>query len=456
MSKRKRHEDFVFFFLVINIILVTSKHPLSNNAELKKDLKDSLPPDPAVLNTSSNSKSSEFDTGSPDVSYGTSPLTDALLILTTPDDNFMATKMESSPIRHERQAAVNRLRKLANSPFHEWQNSIQEYLVLVCLSVIYFVTITLGLAMSYRLASTRHSRFKYYAAEGRPGWSTDRLSTPVVLDDDNVYLFIQTFNFRPPARLRITGWKYESDESQGMGGQVPTGAIGYASGEPLMASMTEENDRHNNGDRRRKWYDNLLIWRQPRKPSKPKLRKVLAFSYALDVEPWLPAVGPLTASIQRSVEDFVNSRNSFQVLVIDKDVHWAECNKLADYILYKLKSQGFQGDVAVTVDGGQTLSIYQNQQFANFMFSRTTKTLFAFSVFGYFFFYLPYMIYKFRRSEIRSDFKVKLDLGAYWRMIQGGVWKEGFDPLRAREENMNSSEAARVVSNCSASRVAWF
>ena len=72
----------------------------------------------------------------------------------------------------------------------------------------------------------------------------------------------------------------------------------------------------------------------------------------------------------------------------------------------------------VRLEGEEDVIVYRNSQWVNFLYSRTTMGLLAFSFFGILA-YIPYVKLKRKKTRVASLFEVNADAPGYWKLIQG-------------------------------------
>lgn len=172
----------------------------------------------------------------------------------------------------------------------------------------------------------------------------------------------------------------------------------------------------------------------------------VAFSFALDLSPWIvrcevptdegqgqgaiaqseAADGIRAGDLQRLADFLAYNRNDLAVLELKKEVDWNDWEELAMNIKHHIRQTGFRGVTTVTRSGAEIVTVHKNRPWANFMHSRTTKVLCALSIFGWMI-YQPYMILRNSSTAIRSRFKVDVDIRNYWSLISDKIGSEGFD-----------------------------
>merc|ERR1719333_484930 len=102
-----------------------------------------------------------------------------------------------------------------------------------------------------------------------------------------------------------------------------------------------------------------------------------------------------------------HDRNDLAVLEMQKEVAWKSWEELATNIKHKIRQSGFNGIISVRRTECDSVTIFQNTAWANFMHSRTTKVLCALSVVGWMF-YVPYMWMRCSCTVVRARYKVDI------------------------------------------------
>lgn len=177
-----------------------------------------------------------------------------------------------------------------------------------------------------------------------------------------------------------------------------------------------------------------------------------AFSFALDLSPWVVREGTVEGSepgpwgdsldlvngvVANDLENLTHyiarDRNDLAILEVQKEVTWSNWEELATNIKLKIRQQGFTGLISIHRTECDTVAIYKNTAWANFMHSRTTKVLCALSVLGWIV-YLPYMWLRCTSTSIRARYKIDIPIEGYWRLISDKLTQDGFveDPNTLR------------------------
>jgi len=165
---------------------------------------------------------------------------------------------------------------------------------------------------------------------------------------------------------------------------------------------------------------------------------VLAFSFALDLTPWVergqeveqdddPAVGISEQDLDKLSDFLANDKNELAIVELDKRINWDNCDDLALNIKSMIRQQGFDGMLHVHRTEVEEMPIYRNTQWANFLHSKALKVLLALSVFGWII-YGPYMWFRCKKLTIRCNHHINMPVDAYWENISAGLTAQGFRP----------------------------
>jgi len=173
-------------------------------------------------------------------------------------------------------------------------------------------------------------------------------------------------------------------------------------------------------------------------------RQRVAFSFALDLSPWVvrgldnpstrlasPAGGNNAVGVVPEdvvlLQDFLDrNQNDLAYVCIHKHVVWSGWEELATNIKHKIRQRGFRGVVLVRRSDDEHMDIHMNRTWANFLHSRSLKILCAMSIIGWLI-YQPYMWLRHRPVTIKSLFRVDLPISAYWPLIEDKLGPNGFD-----------------------------
>jgi len=171
-------------------------------------------------------------------------------------------------------------------------------------------------------------------------------------------------------------------------------------------------------------------------------RYAVAFSFALDLAPWVRPVprtaghgdtgatdGPETGitPVELAIlESFLDcNENDLATVELLKEVEWPDWEELATNIKSHIRQQGFDGTVLVKKRHGEHMTIYKNQPWANFMHGRMIKVLCVLSIFGWLV-YQPYMWIRQRALQLRVRYRVDVKINDYWPLICDKITAEGF------------------------------
>merc|ERR1719296_85125 len=175
------------------------------------------------------------------------------------------------------------------------------------------------------------------------------------------------------------------------------------------------------------------------------VRYRVAFSFALDLSPWLirDGGGPQEEGHRGAAEgvapeaeevlcrflaadgDDTFLRNDLAYLELHKEVAWKDWEELATNIKSQIRQAGFRGVVNVHRNSKEVLGVHKNRTWANFMHSRTTKVVLALTVCGWIL-YQPYMWLRHRATVIQCNYRVNVSIGDYWPFIADKIGADGF------------------------------
>ncbi|CEM04114.1 unnamed protein product [Vitrella brassicaformis CCMP3155] len=325
----------------------------------------------------------------------------------------------------------------------------QDSMVLLLMLVIYVVTLAFGCSPVYRLAgNANRSTIRYY---------TDRRTRGPLLacDDPTLDGFLMTFNRKPThpgPNLQIDGWLpraptapvlaaaaaaapshaagggggegYEDVAEEGRierlpGPVVAVGRRGYleAEGEePLTPGGRSSYSFYSDEEEGAVTYFHPLLQ-----------ERVLAFSFCLDLDPWIGDMGLISEPHLEQLRRFLVTTNSLETVVLSKQVCWEGWEELATSIKNKIKCEGFDGEVEVHLVGSEDLTILQNQQWSNFIHNRTTQTLCALSGVGLIL-YLLYTLVRGKTIRATAEFHVDVSVSGYWSIIEECLGRQRFLP----------------------------
>jgi len=171
----------------------------------------------------------------------------------------------------------------------------------------------------------------------------------------------------------------------------------------------------------------------------------VAFSFTLDLSPWLVPLGGASSAagegehsewlagvarddVARLRQYLATDTNDLSTVQLEKHVEWKDWEELATNIKSKIRQGGFNGVIDVRRKCSDVVTVHKNKQWANFMHSRTTKVLMALSVVGWFA-HSVYMWLRHWSITIPCRYKVDVDIGQYWSLIQDKLGPDGFNPL---------------------------
>mmetsp|Transcript_84376 Transcript_84376/g.176595 ORF Transcript_84376/g.176595 Transcript_84376/m.176595 type:complete len:519 (-) Transcript_84376:33-1589(-) len=187
------------------------------------------------------------------------------------------------------------------------------------------------------------------------------------------------------------------------------------------------------------------------------------FAFSLDLSPWL-VPEPLTASEREassvplprslveegsdviglwpedlvSLDDYLsNNTNDLAQIEVKKFIEWKGWEELATNIKTQIRQAGYVGVIDVRHSNQESMMVYKNRHWANFLHSRTTKVLCALSIFGWMI-YQPYMWLRQRTTVLRCKYRVDCSIDNYWALIQDKLSPQGFAAAAAGDFSRNS------------------
>lgn len=266
----------------------------------------------------------------------------------------------------------------------------QDKLVLALMVAAYFIAILFTASLAYRAASN-NSSVKFYA---------DPRVEPLMIDTADLDDFMNTF-MQPPKSCQL--------HVQGL---MPIPA--------LLANLVEGAVEWQGG-----YYRHI-------------------FSFNLDLTHFLVPNG---AAVQAAAEDqrpdviteglqekeledlrcfLSGNANDLASVRLLKEVAWDGWEELATNIKQKIRQGGFEGLIHVSWKNTETLTVYKNRTWANFLHMGVTRVLLGLSIVGYVW-YLPYMWLRQRGPELHPQFRVDVEISDYWRLIGDKISERGFD-----------------------------
>jgi len=266
---------------------------------------------------------------------------------------------------------------------------VQDQVVIMLLLLVYSATLSLSAHLAYRQAVNR-SRVTYYA---------DPRYHACVSEGHEKEAFLEAFNGPPRGvHLRVTGY----------------------------TPSTEHDGRHDVS-----WNDSNYR---------------VDFTFALDLSPWVVrehrerCETPGAPSETRRLEDGVvaedlmqlrefldKNKNDMAGVQVHKEISWPGWEELATNIKQRIRERGFTGIISIDRTESDSMTIYKNKQWANFMHGKTLKVILALSLVGWAA-YLPYMYLRCSLQRVRSFFRVDISIDDYWPLISDNLSANGFEP----------------------------
>lgn len=261
----------------------------------------------------------------------------------------------------------------------------QDKLVVALMVAAYFIAIIFTASLAYRAASN-NSSVKFYA---------DPRVEPLMIDTSDLDDFMNTF-MQPPKSCQL--------QVQGL---MPIPA--------LLANLVEGAIEWQGGYYRHIFSFNLDLthFLVPNVAAEDRLRSDVA--EGLQVE----ELEDLRCFLSGNANDLANVR-------LLKEVAWDGWEELATNIKQKIRQGGFEGLIHVSWKNTETLTVYKNRTWANFLHMGVTRVLLGLSIVGYVW-YLPYMWLRQRGPELHPQFRVDVEISDYWRLISDKISERGFD-----------------------------
>jgi len=153
----------------------------------------------------------------------------------------------------------------------------------------------------------------------------------------------------------------------------------------------------------------------------------VVFDVALDLSPFISGPGRLRSEADLvALRQHLNASNPWEILALSKKVEWTNWEDVATNVRQRLRTLGFSGEVDVRFEALETVFIYRNHKFQNFIRNHVTHFLMLLSVVGYLF-WLPYTWSRKRTVKIEACFQINLHLERYWQILSDGLHvSEGF------------------------------
>jgi len=172
------------------------------------------------------------------------------------------------------------------------------------------------------------------------------------------------------------------------------------------------------------------------------------FTFALDISPWVvredcpgadQGSGGTTAEV--ALEDGIVAAdldqlrqflefddNPLATVELEKEISWPRWEELATNIKHQIRQCGYDGCIGVDRTRHESVRVYKNEQWANFMHSRTLKVVLALSVVGWLA-YVPFMWLRCTTLRVRCMYRVSIGIRDYWQLIADRLCAQGFQPV---------------------------
>lgn len=174
------------------------------------------------------------------------------------------------------------------------------------------------------------------------------------------------------------------------------------------------------------------------------------FTFALDLSAWvvretspaasagsgsdcprLPLEDGIVAEDLEALKRFLaRNNNDMATVELEKEVSWPRWEELATNIKHQIRQCDYEGVIGIDRTRRESVRVYKNKQWANFMHSRTLKVVLALSVLGWAF-YMPYLWFRTTTLKVRCLYQVSIGIGDYWQLIADRLCAQGFEPFDA-------------------------
>lgn len=268
---------------------------------------------------------------------------------------------------------------------------LQDYATIYLLLSVFALTVLLSCCSVYQVADDP-SPAAYYS-------EPKNYQPRVICESKDVDAFLAAFNTQPQnVRLRIIG---RNPEPGGFRRFLRT----------LNAHTT-----------RPRGLAALLPMRQRRRLS-------VLFDVALDLTPFITGDGRLSDENLLILQQYLNSKNRLETVLIQKKVDWVLWEDVATNIRQRLRTLGFPGEVEVRFEAQDEVLVYQNHKWSNFVRNRVTQALVVISIIGSAF-WLPYVMVRSKTTKVETRFRINVDPSRYWELVSDGLSAaEGFQSI---------------------------
>jgi len=173
------------------------------------------------------------------------------------------------------------------------------------------------------------------------------------------------------------------------------------------------------------------------------------FTFSLDISPWVvreisnhaferPGNGEsillqdgVVAEDMELLRQFLaHDMNDLGTVEMSKEILWPNWEELATNMKIQIRQREYEGMIGIDRTKHESVFIYKNRQWANFMHSRTIKVVLALSIVGWAL-YLPYFWLRSTKIRVRCLYRVNIAINDYWQLIAAHLTANGFNPPSA-------------------------
>lgn len=159
------------------------------------------------------------------------------------------------------------------------------------------------------------------------------------------------------------------------------------------------------------------------------------FSISLDISPWMRRGPPSPLEVRQVRSDGIVAADAATLLqllqareqgscmaVVDlqKDVVWANWEELATNIKHHIRQGGFNGVIVIDRTEQESMCIYRNTQWANFMHSRSLQVILGLSIVGWPL-YALWRRLRCTRLPVRCLYNIDIGIGDCWPLIERDI-----------------------------------
>jgi len=173
------------------------------------------------------------------------------------------------------------------------------------------------------------------------------------------------------------------------------------------------------------------------------------FTFSLDISPWVVREisnhaferpgngesiplqdGVVTEDMEILRQFLENDTNDLGTVEMSKEILWPHWEELATNMKHQIRQCEYEGMIGIDRTKHESVFIYKNKQWANFMHSRTIKVVLALSIVGWAL-YLPYFWLRSTKIRVRCLYRVNIAINDYWQLIAAHLTANGFNPPTA-------------------------